>query len=104
MNGWPPGGTMGREIRRVPLGWEHPKDEGHDYIPLFDRSFDEAMLDYQYACRLWAEGRHPSQAEWPDATDGLSYEQWEGGPPDPRYYRVESWTEDDATTWVLYET
>lgn len=27
---------MGREIRRVPPGWEHPRDERGRHIPLFD--------------------------------------------------------------------
>jgi len=27
---------MGREVRFVPKGWEHPKDEHGHYIPLFD--------------------------------------------------------------------
>ncbi len=94
---------MGREIRRVPEWWEHPRDERGEYIPLFDRSYDEAVRDYQYAVQLWEEGRHPAQTEWPDQTAGVSYDEWESGQPDPRFYRAESWTEDDATMWVLYE-
>ena len=30
------GTSAHRGIRRVPLGWEHPKDENGHYIPLFD--------------------------------------------------------------------
>lgn len=29
---------MGREVRRVPKGWEHPRDENGNYIPLHDQS------------------------------------------------------------------
>lgn len=32
---------MGREVRRVPENWEHPRNEKGDYIPLFYRSFAE---------------------------------------------------------------
>lgn len=95
---------MGREIRLVPQWWEHPRDEGGEYIPLLDRSYDEAVRDYQYAVRQWEQGSHPSQAQWPDKTKGMSYDEWVSGPPNPSFYRRESWTEDDATMWVLYET
>ena len=27
---------MGREVRKVPGDWQHPKDEKGHYIPLFD--------------------------------------------------------------------
>lgn len=30
--------TASRSLRRVPLDWEHPKDDRGNYIPLFDRS------------------------------------------------------------------
>ena len=40
---------MGREIRRVPKGWEHPRDEGGKYIPMFDQSYDDAAKE-------WLEG------------------------------------------------
>ena len=98
---------MGREIRRVPPWWQHPVDADGKYIPLFDRSYDEAVLDYEYGSKLWEEGRHPSQLRSPDETAGLSFAEWcgwEGEPPDPRIYRRESWTEDEATTVQLYET
>jgi hypothetical protein len=30
---------MGREIRRVPLDWEHPRDSQGRYIPLYDETY-----------------------------------------------------------------
>lgn len=95
---------MGREIRRVPPWWQHPTDKKGRYLPLFDRSYDEAMRDYRYCERLWNEGRHPSQIEWPHETRGFSFREWDDEPPDSRYYREESWTEADATQVQLYET
>lgn len=118
---------MGTEIRRVPPGWQHPVDEGGNngnngnngnygnygdngnygnFIPLFDRSYDEAVRDYEYGLKQWEEGRHPSQYRFPDDTAGLSYSEWcgwEGEPPDPSKYRQQSWTEADATHVQLYE-
>lgn len=95
---------MGREIRRVPSWWEHPRDSNGRYLPCFDRSYDEALRDYRYCERLWEEGRHPSQLEWPYETQGLSFKQWDDELPDPKYYRKESWTEADAVQVQLYET
>lgn len=97
---------MGREIRRVPPWWQHPVDAKGNYIPLLDRSYGEAVRDYEYGLKLWEAGRHPSQYRFPDDTSGLSFTEWcgwEGEPPDPRIYRQESWTEDEATTVQLYE-
>lgn len=95
---------MGKEIRRIPCWWQHPRDDEGNYLPVIDRTYDEALADYRYAERLWEQGRHPSQLEWPEQTGGQSYRDWEGCPPDPRFYRRESWTEDDATCVALYET
>jgi hypothetical protein len=95
---------MGKAIRRIPCRWEHPRDEKGNYLPLIDRSYDEALADYGYAATLWEQGRHPSQVEWPEQTQGLTYEQWDGMPPDPRFYRRESWTEDNVDCVALYET
>jgi len=33
---------MGREIRRVSEGWEHPKDARGNYQPLYDEDFEGA--------------------------------------------------------------
>ncbi len=30
---------MGREVRLVPPGWEHPRDERGEYIPQFDENY-----------------------------------------------------------------
>lgn len=97
---------MGIEIRRVPPWWQHPVDANGNHIPKLDRSYDEAVRDYEYGLKLWEEGRHPSQYKFPDDTVGLSFAQWcgsEGEPPDRRIYRQESWTEDEATAVQLYE-
>jgi hypothetical protein len=94
---------LGREIRRVPPCWQHPIDATGNHIPLFDRSYDEAVRDYEYELNLWADGRHPSQYKYPDDTAGLSYAEWCGQPPTPQIYRKQSWTEDDATHVQLYE-
>lgn len=92
------------EIRRFPCWWRHPRDEEGGYVPTIDRTYEEALADYRYSERLWALRRHPIQIMWPERTAGYSHEQWEGQPPDPRYYRRESWQESEADCVALYET
>lgn len=33
---------MGREIRRVPKNWKHPRLEDGRYQPMFDQNYEEA--------------------------------------------------------------
>jgi hypothetical protein len=79
---------MGREIRRVPPGWQHPTDdEGHP-LPLFDE-------DHETAVRDWRAQRGEARAH------GYTLEEWAGNEPDPACYRP-AWTED-ATAYQVYE-
>lgn len=86
---------MGREIRRVPRDWEHPKDKDGHYIPMFDKEYDEAARKWMDELVAWEEkGR--SRAE------GMYY--WEWGPPRRDTYRKRSWTEEEASCYQVYET
>ncbi|KKK76209.1 hypothetical protein LCGC14_2865960 [marine sediment metagenome] len=93
---------MGREVRRVPKDWQHPKDkDGHDQ-PMFDESFREAAEHWLRECILWSKGKHPDQQK------GIKdipkyYWQWDGEPPDEDYYRPE-WPEEERTHIQMYET
>jgi hypothetical protein len=106
---------MGREIRRVPANWEHPRrkcehepwrggcDEakahgGECYQPMNDDDFDTALAEWLNGYRLWKRGKHPDQ-EWM----GKDSEYWDyaGAPPDPAYYRPK-W--DSAEWYQVYET
>lgn len=40
---------MGRELRRVPPHWEHPKDSQGQFIPLFDATYETAVEEYAIA-------------------------------------------------------
>jgi len=96
---------MGREIRRVPPDWEHPKHpkftkeqakydwQQDSYYPLYDN-------DYQTACEKWyreALNFKPTDiCNW--------YHEWAGDPPDEKYYRNRKWTKEEATYYQVYET
>jgi len=71
---------MGREIRKVPPGWEHPKDKDEHYRPLYDRTYNEALADWQEY-----DGADPK------------------GKPGPEYYRP-AFAEGEATHYQVYET
>lgn len=70
---------MGREIRRVPPNWEHPKDENGHHRPLFDRTYDQALADWQ---------------EHDDADPDYK--------PNPAHYRP-AFAEGEATHYQVYE-
>ncbi len=102
---------MGREIRRVPANWEHPKrkcphspwnggcDEskkngGLCYHPMFDEDFDIALKEWVDGYELWKKGEHPDQSD-------CTYFKWCGAPPDPDFYH-HNWT--SAEWYQVYET
>ena len=97
---------MGREIRRVPPNWEHPKRERWDYSkgryaevlqPMFDRSYKEAMDEWITKHFQWETGTHPDQDP-----DYRYYAEYAGDPPDVAYYRPD-WKEE-PTWYQVYET
>jgi len=101
---------MGREIRRVPPNWEHPKKEAFDYRtgamieryqPLFDRPFAPAMREWIKEWEAWEAGTHEDFAK--HGKEYPNYWDWSSGPPDPHYYRP-NWKEGEATWWQVYET
>lgn len=109
---------MGREIRRVPPRWEHPKrmypnhqagrmEEG--YQPLYDQDFESAMQEWLEELSAWLHGGFAKvKAEHPDIErrDDEPYREfceWHGDPPDKDYYRPK-WDESAATHYQMYET
>jgi len=63
---------MGREIRRVPIGWEHPKENNYnpytdtvtsDYVALYDGSFEAEAQEWLDGCVEWVAGKHKDFAE-----------------------------------------
>lgn len=85
---------MGREIRRVPPDWEHPKrytEWGYDFAPMIDQSFEDAIAE-------WEEEKKAFHR-----TD-CTFEEWHGERPnDPQYYRP-AWPEETRTAFQVYET
>lgn len=79
---------MGREVRKVPGNWEHPKDERGRYKPLFP-----------------GERYESSRKEFEDklADEGLQAAiDYCGNPPDVNDY-MPNWPESERTHLMMYE-
>ena len=105
---------MGREIRRVKPGWQHPVNEKcshygrnpHDggpcYKPLHDEDYETAALEWQANYAKFLAMTPEERAE--EYGESIRY-YWEyDGPPDKEYYRAERWTPEEATAFQVYET
>lgn len=92
---------MGREIRRVPPNYEHPKNPGKPdrYIPVHDCTFDNALSEWIIGYNSWKAGNHPDQKHLDTIYD---FVDWFGAPPDPRKYCTDFG--DTATWYQMYET
>lgn len=92
-------GQMGREIRKVPKDWEHPKDcKGH-FKPLYDGDYDEAALEWIEGFRKWESGEDPNKA----TAKSPYYWDWDGPPPDRDYYHP-AWLPEEVVCYQIYET
>ena len=94
---------MGREIRRVPPNWQHPKHEvirfhlGQLQYVEEDRSMHDRR--YEDAIEQWIKDR----AEWQAKPEhDCTFEDWEGKAPDPDDYRP--WKDEEATWYQLWQT
>ena len=93
---------MGREIRRVPPHWDHPRDERGQFEPMMDKTYKEACQEWKAEFFEWERGKRPSYYDDADYPDGIEYWDWSGNPPSQDVYRPE-FTEP-ATWWQVYET
>lgn len=91
---------MGREIRRVPKDWEHPKDTNGNYKPMYNATFAGAVRDWKEDFLKWENGTDPQKAKHPDR----EFWEWAGDPPDRESYRDRVWTKEEATCYQIYET
>jgi hypothetical protein len=87
---------MGREIRKVPKGWEHPRDDAGCFIPMFDRTLAEAQAGWDEGNAAWgdAEAYRDAGGWLPEGDEDRvfaenTYEAWDGPRPSGRLYRPE---------------
>jgi len=97
---------MGREVRRVPADWEHPK-VNDSYIPLFGDSFSTAAAEWDAGNQKWKEGfRDDYDGGWKplDGSEEVTtYAKWTGERPVEADY-MPDWPEEERTHYQMYET
>lgn len=101
---------MGREIRRVPLDWEHPLDtKGNDkpaghHHPLHDKDYATAVAEWKQAFADWEADKDGERSRVAAEYGPREYWEWSGDPPDRDYYRERAWTPEEAIAYQVYET
>lgn len=99
---------MGREVRRVPPDWQHPKDERGRYRPLHGGSFSQRLAEWNLGNSKWQEGLRENFAtdgEWEPLDEEekqMSYAEWAGSQPESEDY-MPDWQEDQRTHYQMYE-
>ena len=95
---------MGRELRRVPENWEHPRKDNGNYQPMFNSFYLDAFNYWLEENEQWNNGTHSdlirgvaTKEEYP------FYSMWAGNPPCVEYYQTKQYTEDELTHIQLYE-
>jgi len=96
---------VGREVRRVPANWEHPKRSNGQYIPLND-GYTKRLHDWEEGKSQWEKGLYSDfSGGWEpisEAYRGQTWEEYDGERPDPKDY-MPDWPEDERTHWQMYE-
>jgi len=96
---------MGRELRRVPANWEHPKNDKGFYQPMYDEFYGDAINEWIKNHKKWLNGTHPDLLENPKLKEEYPfYAMYDGGPPDIEYYQTTKYSEKELTHIQLYET
>lgn len=96
----------GRELRRVPLDYQHPTDSQGRNRPIFLEFYEDALERWVAEWREWQAGTHPDLQRDGLAADAkrLLFAEWHGGPPDPETYLTVRWPEDAEMGIQMWET
>jgi len=103
-----------RVIRRVPLNYEHPRDDEGHFRPQCAELWDDVMREWLEGWERWRRGEHEAQSLrysedcengkageliYPPDTPYVEYE----APPDPENYHTRPWPEDAEMGIQMYE-
>lgn len=96
--------NMGRQLRKVPKNWEHPKDKNGKYIPMYNIYYGDVLKEWLENHEKWEKDAHPDLIKNPALKENYSfYAMWEPF-PDPNHYLTKKYTENELTHIQLYET
>jgi len=105
---------MGREVRRVPANWQHPKypddcdDLAGQYVPLMNGRYAESAAEWDEGWAKWQEGfqrAYGKAGKWEprDPENSASrYNKYAGLRPSPDDY-MPDWPESERTHFMMYE-
>lgn len=103
---------MGREIRRVPKDWYHPRNQKGDYIPLYYGDGDQyrkEKKEWDKRREKWQLGlceQYGDDEKWGEIDPeykNMRYTDYSGAIPSPDDY-MPNWAEDECTHMMMYET
>lgn len=101
---------MGREVRRVPADWQHPKKQQFDhrgqwverYKPLLPgEDYKRRVDEWDEDCAKWKAGWRPDHCDDPESR-AMTYEQWAGQRPHKDDY-MPDWPAEQRTHLMMYE-
>ena len=106
---------MGREVRRVPAGWEHPRDGAGQLVPLLGRCFRAELDEWEAEKAKWDAGWRQAYGDEVAFTDSggdwaqregkyltMSFAEWHGRYPLEADYMPE-WPAAECTLLMMYE-
>jgi hypothetical protein len=101
---------MGREVRKVPKNWQHPKNDNGQLIGLLGDSFKEALKDWDEQYKKWKQGLCQSYKDYPNITyvpisdenKQMSFSEYYSCRPIKSEYMPE-WKEEEKTHFQMYE-
>lgn len=96
---------MGRELRKVPANWEHPKKDDGTYQPMHNRFYGDELKEWMIGHELWQDGTHPDLRKDPTLKEKYPfYAMYHGNPPDVEYFQTKKYLPEELTHIQLYQT
>lgn len=102
-------------MRRVPAGWQHPKNEAGHFVPLLGRCFRTELREWKAEKAYWDAGWRRAYGETVAFKDSdgnwaqregkyasMSFEEWHGAKPQEECYMPE-WPAEECTLLMMYE-
>lgn len=81
---------MGREVRKVPKDWKHPKSLDGRYIPLYPRSYFEEGEKEEYYMPNWEENECTHFQMYETCTEGTPISPPMSTPEDLAHYLADT--------------
>ena len=96
---------MGRELRKVPANWEHPKKDNGSYQPMHNEFYGDVLHEWIKENEEWENGSHPDLIAHPEYKEEYPFwAMYNGDCPNYKYYQTKKYKPEELTHIQLYET